>query len=106
MLRPYLAGDPKYPPRDKNSSPDAVMVNEAGDPYYEVEAILKRNITPVTRKVSYLVKFKGYDVHENLYIDEQTLKAEAPALVAQFEKDNPREKTHTTRTRRSRGKKS
>ncbi|GLC38841.1 hypothetical protein PLESTM_000785600 [Pleodorina starrii] len=56
------------------------MVNEAGDPYYEV---------------SYLVKFKGYDVHENLYIDEQTLKAEAPALVAQFEKDNPREKTHT-----------
>ncbi|KXZ41838.1 hypothetical protein GPECTOR_265g684 [Gonium pectorale] len=93
QVRPYNSGETKFPrTRDglRETEDPQVMVNEAGDAYYEVEAILRRQITPITRKVTYLVKFKGCDAHENIFIDEATLKREIPELVAAYEKEHPR----------------
>ncbi|KXZ40924.1 hypothetical protein GPECTOR_1291g539 [Gonium pectorale] len=98
QLRAYKAGDDRFPDRAKEYGPAEPIVNEAGLLYYEVEAILSRQITPKTGKVTYLVKFKGQDDHENLYLDERTLREDVPELVAAFEKAHPREPVRKTRT--------
>ncbi|GLI65343.1 hypothetical protein VaNZ11_008892, partial [Volvox africanus] len=46
-----------------------------------------------TGRVTYGVKFKGYDESENIFIDEATLLEDVPELIAQYERYHPRSVT-------------
>ncbi|KAG2496765.1 hypothetical protein HYH03_005173 [Edaphochlamys debaryana] len=90
QLRPYKDGADRFPDRAEANQAPEPYINEQGAIFYEVEAILNRQITPHTKRVTYLVKFRGQDAHENLYIDEATLLEDVPELIAEYEKKHPR----------------
>ncbi len=69
---------------DRGKQPSFELID--GEPEYEVEALLDRKI--VRRVVSYLVKWKGYDHCENMWIKRSWLN-NAMDLVREYERRHP-----------------
>ncbi|GLI67810.1 hypothetical protein VaNZ11_012060 [Volvox africanus] len=70
QLRPFRTVDDAFPDRAVAQATPEPFVNSTGDLWWHVEAIVSRHITPITGRVTYGVKFKGYDESEKIFINE------------------------------------
>ncbi|GLI62701.1 hypothetical protein VaNZ11_005378 [Volvox africanus] len=93
--------DDAFPDRAVAQATPEPFVSSTGDLWWHVEAIVSRHITPITGRVTYGVKFKGYDESENIFIDEATLLENVPELIAQYEHDHHRSVAKTQQRRSS-----
>lgn len=69
VLKPYKKGAREQPP------PPPILMDEDGDPFYEVEDILKHRHSG--RRRQYLVKWQGYGPEHNSWVLENDLTEEA-----------------------------
>jgi len=69
---------------DRGAQPSYEMID--GDPEYEVETLLARKV--VNGRVSYLVKWLGYDHCENMWIRKEYLE-NAMDLVKEYDDAHP-----------------
>ena len=80
LLKPYIVSQ-RFTNREPPRPPPHIITNN-GDEKFEVETILrKRNHR---RKIEYLVKWKGYPLHESTWEPEWRLLEDVPLVVKEF----------------------
>ena len=61
------------------------------EPLYEIEKIIDKQISPVTKQVKYLVKWKGFGEKQSTWESEKNLKEDAPEAILQYETEKEQE---------------
>jgi hypothetical protein len=68
QLKEYKDGTDKFPNRPMPlTRPDPVAIEDSGAPVWEVENIIDHKRRGKNKRILYLVKWKGYPIHESTW---------------------------------------